>query len=320
MLKLKDYIYESGLYNGQLELSNYIIQRIKNKYGKFTLKLDYNELKNFNNIFFNELIIDFNLNETIYSVDGTSSNNINTTKDNFEERYNYDRSTDRLKTINISISSNIKMTTEIKMRLCHELNHLYVYWNIIRDDFKEPHNNNYKKYSNILHEWVKNTYSKITEHIYLKNYSDYYKTVSHLIIYSLTRFERNAFLCEILSYLFDNRTKLKTHSYKDILKNCSQYNLYNEEFNIIYNKIKYEWTDEQKEELKNTYNYIYNRNYSINKILKILYTKNKKTINKIDKNILKQIGTFKSIPEDIKNYAFESSITFKHPIFLLNYF
>lgn len=141
-----------------------------------------------------------------------------------------------------------------------------------------------------------------------------------MLIYSLTRFERNAFLCEILSYLFDNRSKLKTDSYKDILNNCSQYSLYTKEFDIIYNKIKNEWTDEQKEELKNTYNYIYNRNYSINKILKILCTKNKKTINKIDKNILKQIGTFKEIPEDIKNYAFESSITFKHPIFLLNYF
>lgn len=90
--------------------------------------------------------------------------------------------------------------------------------------------NCYKEYSSILHEWAN---SKIREHIYLKDYSDYYKTVSHLLIYSLTRFERNAFLCEILSYLFDNRTQLKTHSYKDILKNCSQYNLYTEEFDII---------------------------------------------------------------------------------------
>lgn len=323
MIKLEEYIniFESGLYNGQIELANYIVEKIKNKIGKFILKLNYNDLKLYENIFFDELIIDFDINENNDNTLGTSSNNINIKKDNFEERYNYNINSGRLKSINISITSNPNKLSEIKMKLCHELNHLYTYWNITHDDFNEPQNEHYKEYSNILHEWANNVYSKITEHIYLTKYSNYYKTVSHLIIYSLTRFERNVFLCEILSYLFENRDKLKTdNSYKNILKDCSPYKLYTKEFDVIYNKIKNGWTDEQRNILRDTYNYIYNRNYSINKVLHILYIKNIKTIDKLEKNIIKQIGTFRSIPKNIKNYAFESSISFKHPIYFLNYF
>ena len=323
MIKLEEYIniFESGLYNGQIELANYIVEKIKNKIGKFILKLNYNDLKLYENIFFDELIIDFDINENNDNTLGTSSNNINIKKDNFEERYNYNINSGRLKSINISITSNPNKLSEIKMKLCHELNHLYTYWNITHDDFNEPQNEHYKEYSNILHEWANNVYSKITEHIYLTKYSNYYNTVSHLIIYSLTRFERNVFLCEILSYLFENRDKLKTdNSYKNILKDCSPYKLYTKEFDVIYNKIKNEWTDEQRNILRDTYNYIYNRNYSINKVLHILYIKNIKTIDKLEKNIIKQIGTFRSIPKNIKNYAFELSISFKHPIYFLNYF
>ena len=57
-----------------------------------------------------------------------------------------------------------------------------------------------------------------------------------------------------------------------------------------------------------------------NNINKIYNIKNIKTIDKLEKNIIKQIGTFRSIPKNIKNYAFESSISFKHPIYFLNYF
>ena len=45
MIKLEEYIniFESGLYNGQIELANYIVEKIKNKIGKFILKLNYND-------------------------------------------------------------------------------------------------------------------------------------------------------------------------------------------------------------------------------------------------------------------------------------
>lgn len=91
MIKLEEYIniFESGLYNDKIELANYIVEKIKNKIGKFILKLNYNDLKLYENIFFDELIIDFDINENNDNTLGTSSNNINIKKDNFEERYNY---------------------------------------------------------------------------------------------------------------------------------------------------------------------------------------------------------------------------------------
>ena len=146
MIKLEEYIniFESGLYNGQIELANYIVEKIKNKIGKFILKLNYNDLKLYENIFFDELIIDFDINENNDNTLGTSSNNINIKKDNFEERYNYNINSGRLKSINISITSNPNKLSEIKMKLCHELNHLYTYWNITHDDFNEPQNEHYK--------------------------------------------------------------------------------------------------------------------------------------------------------------------------------
>ena len=83
MIKLEEYIniFESGLYNGQIELANYIVEKIKNKIGKFILKLNYNDLKLYENIFFDELIIDFDINENNDNTLGTSSNNINIKKD-----------------------------------------------------------------------------------------------------------------------------------------------------------------------------------------------------------------------------------------------
>ena len=69
------------------------------------------------------------------------------------------------------------------------------YLDITHDDFNEPQNEHYKEYSNILHKWANNVYSKITEHIYLTKYSNYY--------FYCEFFEQIYILCLLLNIIID---------------------------------------------------------------------------------------------------------------------
>ena len=327
---------EGGLYKGQLELASFLLDKCenyikehKNNNHKYDIKFNINkdELKEFDNIFFNELEIEFNLSKEILDIKGLSSRNIDTSERNLEKRYNYIFKDNILNKINIKIIGNSDIEYDkIRSRIVHELNHLYTYWEIIEDDFNESNNIVPEEYFNILHEWASKTYSKITEHLYLqkslyKDPNDYYNVVSHLLIYSLTRFERNAFLCEISSYLFDRRGAMKdVKSIEGLLNKCNQYNIYIKEFDIIYDRIINEWNDEQKNILKETYNNIYDTNKSINKILKILKKKNEDTIKKLNSNIKELVEKYKDIPMYVTSYPFESEISFNNPIYQFNFF
>lgn len=294
-----------------------------------SLILQKNDLKIFDNVFFNEIEIQFILSRDIKHVKGMSSNNIDLEKRNFSERYNYDFNNNALNKINIKIEANSNINesyTDIRMRICHELNHLYTYWNIIQDDFKE-HSDDFKnnivpeEYDNLLHKWTNNVYAKMIEKITPKNYKDINESICYLLIYSLTRFERNAFLCEISAFLFDKRNAMKNvKSVENELKNCKPYKLYTEEFYTIYDKIKNEWTDDQKKILANTYNKIYNTNKSFNKILKILKEKNDDTVLKIQDNIHELIVKYKDVPMYTSSYPFESEISFENPMYKFNFF
>ena len=237
-----DDINESGgLYKGQIELVSFLCDEFESNISKHQDKefiLTYKSLDKFDNIFFETLTIRYYIDAYRKNILGESSFFNTTDKSNID--YNYNKSSNKLDKINISIyvPSNINndLLEQLRGRLCHELNHCYTYYQIILNDIKEDTYNIEipEKYKNILAEWYDKSYKKIIKDI--KNYKDIAKLWSSLLIYTLTRYERNAFLAEIDTYIFNKRgDKIKTvDNVENELSKCNQYNIYNvENFKIM---------------------------------------------------------------------------------------
>ena len=277
-----------GLYDGQLELSTKITNDIENKLPDI-LKYKYNDF-NIKNIYFNELDINItyfdatnHTSNVICLIDFISNNN---KWDDFK-KYNFDKETNRLDKITIDLKCPKQVNIyydNIRSRISHELNHGYVYWQIIKDDFSEknivPDN-----YHNKLHEWSNNIYNKIAKHI--KNpTNNETEQICYNLVYTLTRYERNAFLSEIVTYLFDRNNVFKnTNDLRNELNKSAQYKLYTDEGPKIIGIIKKYWSKNKQQILADTYNKIYNTKYTSKKIINLLEFKIEETIKKINKNI-----------------------------------
>ena len=301
-----------GLYDGQLELASFLCDDFENELKKIkdniiTKEYNFDDLK-FNNIFFDTLKIIYHIENYRKNIKGESnflyydSNNKN---DSFL-KFNYNINTKRLKSINIDIYTKNEINNEIydklRGRIVHELNHCYTYYQIISDDLKENDDNKIiipDEYNSILHKW-------------LENREDIAKKWSSLLLYSLTRYERNAFLAEIDSYIFSRRgDKLKDlDSFENELIKCNQYNIYANETYEVIDIIKNEWTNEQKQILVDLYNDIYKTDKDFKKIIYILKNKNDYTIRKLNDNIKKLTLEYKDIKND--NIAFEGNLSFFH--------
>lgn len=318
-----DNINESGgLYKGQIELVSFLCDDFESYMTKHKDKefiLTYDQSLGFDNIFFETLNIRYYIDKYRKHILGESSFFDTTNKNNID--YNFNKSSNKLNEINISIyvPSNIDndLLEQLRGRLCHELNHCYTYYQIICNDIKEDMYNIEvpQKYKNILAEWYDKSYKKIIKDI--DNRKDIAKLWSSLLIYTLTRYERNAFLAEIDTYIFDRRgNKIKTvDNIEKELSKCNQYNIYNIENFKILDIISNRWTKEQQDILKDIYNDIYNTNLSFKRIVYLLKEKNKKTIEKLNKNIKIIVREYKSIPENIKEPVYEGYLSyFKTPM------
>lgn len=278
-----------GLYDGQIELASYIMDDIEKNINKKSIKLKYsNKDFTFSNIYFNNL----NVNIEFWNNKFVEANSIifsNLEENDLYKRYNYDKKNNRLNNIIINISCPndlIKYYDDIRGRISHELNHGYTYFEIIEDDFKEP-NIVPEEYHNKLHEWKDQIYNKISNKLKNPPLKDA-ERFSYYLIYTLTRYERNAFLSEILSYLFDKNSSFsKAEEIQSKLNKSQQYKLYINETPIILNEIKTNWNKENQQIFKETYNKVYNTNKSFNKIIKLFEFKLEETIKKINKNISK---------------------------------
>lgn len=114
------------------------------------------------------------------------------------------------------------------------------------------------------------------------------------MIYSLTRFERNAFLSEIVSFLLDNKDKINSNeNIQKLLSQSSQYILYTKTNKEKIEEIKYKWPKYAQQIFANTYNRIYNTNKLFGQIIKIIQFKNDETIKKLNKNIIIICGNHK---------------------------
>lgn len=278
-----------GLYDGQIELSTYIVNKIINtNTDKYIF--NSNELK-FKNIFFNKLYIYVKYYNAInHNNNITCSIDIYSNDNKWDEfkKYNYDKNNNRLDIISIELKCPEQVKDyydNIRSRISHELNHAYTYWQILKDDFNEI-NIVPDDYHNKLHKWTDKIYNKISTNIVNPLNSDA-EQICYNLIYTLTRYERNAFLSEIVTYLYDNKSIFKDiNNIKNYLNSSKQYKLYTEEGPKIIDIIKNKWSNDKKQLLSITYNKIYNTNYSINKVIKLLEFKIEETIKKINKNIV----------------------------------
>ena len=310
-----------GLYKGQLELSSFLCDDFENKLNstkdnEFELSYEGDKL-DFDNIFFDELKIIYHLSNRS-NIIGESSFMYYDDSSKLKE-FNYNEVSKRLYLITIDIyigrNFNNDIYDKLRGRICHELNHCYTYYDIIKDDIKEDENNQInipKEYNHILHKYYNKAYSKIIKDV--ENPKDKFKRIASLLIYTLTRYERNAFLAEIDSYIFSKGSKLKNlDNLEDILKKCNQYNIYKDENFRIIDIIKSDWNNDQKQILVDLYNDIYKTNKSFKRIIYLLSEKNKQTLDKLNRNIKKLIIEYKDLKEGQVN--FEGSLSyFKSPM------
>ena len=314
-----------GLYNGQIELATYIMNDIEKNLNKQSFELNYKSSElNFDNIYFNKLTINIKFwNKKIINAYSIIFNDLE--ENDLYKRYNYDKNTNKLNNIIISIECNndlIKFYDTIRGRISHELNHGYSYFEIIKDDFKEP-NIIPEEYHNKLHDWSNKIYKKISNNINNPPLEEA-KQISYYLLYTLTRYERNAFLSEILSFLFDkNSLFVKAEQIQNKLNSSNQYLLYINEGPKIIKIIKNKWSENQKDQLKEVYNDLYNTNKSYNKIIKLLEFKIQETIKKINYNVNKISKKYINKPIIKENMFFDppyEEISFLHNPYIIEWF
>lgn len=161
-----------GLYEGQTKLAGWLTDEIINLKKSSKLEFEYDELKDIaKNIICNKLILNIVLTTNIdISADFKIQENPNS-KDIYI-RYNWDNKNKRINSILINVycpKDNIeKYQNNIKGRISHELNHIWTYWNILRDDFNES-DEIPKDYDNKLHKWNKDIYTNIIKYNNSKN-------------------------------------------------------------------------------------------------------------------------------------------------------
>ena len=163
-----------GTYNGQIKLailvSKYIFKRTKltnDKYIKYVLY--GNELKSFENIFFDKLIVIYN--ESCYT--------------NYDMTSEYNDETKKFNQIKIFINSRENKTyNDILVSLVHELTHAW-----------EDYNRRIKDDKLSLYNTLSNSnYKELISHI--NSFNDF-SDLCAKILYMFKRFEKNAYISEL---------------------------------------------------------------------------------------------------------------------------
>ena len=261
-----------GSYIGQkdliIELAKEIYNIVRNNEPTYWIKLDKNDIKGFDNIFFNTLYIDFTEN-TGY----------------IPNKSKYIKSEKKFDLVYIELNIDIyHKYTDIARCIMHEILHA---WN---------HYQSYNKDAQFNLQELTNKNSK-----YYKTLFDGDLTVTNIckrICNTLTKIEKNAYLNELTLELDINDFDIKQYSnvndaYKGAYKiftNSDVWQQYSVEWTYVQNLINE--PNKVKSEFKDTYNYINNTSLSFNKIYKKL--------NEQFNNIFKKIET--TIPKIFYDY------------------
>lgn len=268
-------VYESaGLFDGIETLSKKIVNKIKKKFSynkTFTIELWDDDI-DINSKFFKQLLVKCDIcnrlaNEGQYIV----QNNILDA---------YDEEEDKLNRVVIRLELSQRLNeAEIYQVLIHELTHAYDDYN----GFKRGNNTTLKD------AYVQSKYKNILDAVDSKEpITD--KLVGQ-ILYFISDIEKNAFCAQFAGYLY-NHVKDENinnpHKAYEIIVSSDLYNNYlviGDFIEAMHDRNYDLFSQENLHSVARKFNEIYNKDYTVDKIVNILYNRYKEAMNKINSNI-----------------------------------
>ena len=249
-----------------IDLAKEIYLVVKHNEPENKFKLDYNDLKEYSNIFFKELIIEL----------------VNNTSGYLANKSKYLKDEKLFDTVIINIDYNdCKEYSNLCSTIMHEMLHAY---------------NEYKSY-------ISNSPLKLKDITNTK--SNYYKTlfggsntsasnICKRIINNIRQFEQNAYLSELSTVLDTHKFNISKYNtvndaYKqalEIFKNSDTWIQYSSLWNYVID-LQHNGSEEDKTEFANTYNEINKTSLTYNKIYKKLDGLFNKILKRIETTVPK---------------------------------
>lgn len=289
--KNNDIIYEKyGEYDGCKELSEYIYKKLKDNDFK-SIEINYNEVKNIDNIVFDKLYIMFKeSDEDIinYIIPNKYDKQIlidNGFNENYKEYSIIDKNTNRFKYCLIVLYTTSFRNIKITSILNHELNHMFADYNIQIHGLKT------------FFDLFKNeSYKRIKEY----NQHKHPLRASQLenALYLMNEYEKNAFISQLCSEIRELKEsdkyyrdgKLDANKVYYMVQNLDIYQAYMNIGNFINDYDNDALTKNEKNEIVKEWNKIYHEDLPLNQIFKKLKQKFIKTKQKIESIIPKKIA------------------------------
>lgn len=261
-------IYENaGLYDGIEDLCNFLTNKIRShqeKLFKISYTEDDRELSKFKNIFFKKIILTCERSNK-YNNDAEYTINSISGYDSISKKFNIVR-------INVFLSQKHN-PQEVYSILLHELTHAWDNYNAYKNN-----TTNLNQANRIIN------YPKILN---LVDYGVDGEKILGDIMYFLNDIELNAWVASFAGYLYEYDEISTPQEALKIIKNSDLYKNYiniGEWVTSLYNNDK-RLNQNTVHQICNSYNKLYNTDYTEYKIKKILYNKYIKAKNKIDSSI-----------------------------------
>ena len=275
-----DYILEShqyelfekyGVYDGCKELVNHIIKKAKSKFkqGYILIKLDIlgKNLNNFNNIFFEKLIINIKVSNNVsnggYISDENKKLNKNNKFDDIEIHYDINKN---------------KFESDLRSLLYHELTHVYQNYCMLLTN---------KSFYDLLDN---QHYDKFIQG---KMSFDNVKRVLSDVLYHINKVEQNAYISELQSELENNKDKIHgPQEALNIVKNSISYKNIMQSKEILYGLTDNSYSEDIQNKIYDVYRELNECDWTNNKIKKKLINQIDKYISKVEKIIPKMCLKF----------------------------
>lgn len=290
-LKKQDIIYEKyGEYDGCEDLIKYIIIKLK-KSNYQNITITYNDVKNIQNIIFDNLYIIFE------KSDKNTANYIIPVKEdthlllkyklnsNYKEYSIIDKETNRFKNCLIIIESNSFRNNSLESLLEHELTHLF---------------NDYKVQSigltSFFDIFSNDTYKRTKE--YNQHKHPFGASQIEYALYLMNEYEKNAFISQLCTEIRELKQKdeyykenrLDANKLYNAVKGLNIYNAYMNIGNFINDYDNGALTKREQTDIIDEWEILYKEKLNINQIFKNLKRKFIKTKQKIESIIPKKIA------------------------------
>jgi len=270
-----DYILEShqyelfekyGVYDGCKELVDYIIKKAKSKFkqGYVLIKLDIlgKDFNNFNNVFFEKLIINIKISNNVsnggYISDKNKKLNKNNKFDDIEIHYDINKN---------------KFESDLRSLLYHELTHIYQNYCMLLTN---------KSFYDLLDN---QHYDKFIKG---KMSFDNVKRVLSDVLYHINKVEQNAYISELQSELENNKDKIHgPQEALNIVKNSISYKNIMQSKEILYGLTDNSYSEDLQNKIYDVYRELNECDWTNNKIKKKLINQIDKYISKVEKIIPK---------------------------------